>query len=98
MPNENSIAISPNVSMIWQILLRKKITTEDELEEVLEESHNNGQSFETVLYNYEIITEDKLLGLIADELGTQFVEIHPGSIPRMTTSSLWRPTIPSTPS
>ena len=80
MPNENSIAISPNVSMIWQILLRKKITTEDELEEVLEESHNNGQSFETVLYNYEIITEDKLLGLIADELGTQFVEIHPGSI------------------
>ena len=80
MPNENSIAISPNVSMIWQILLRKKITTEDELEEVLEESHNNGQPFETVLYNYEIITEDKLLGLIAEELGTQFVEIHPGSI------------------
>ena len=80
MPNENSIAISPNVSMIWQILLRKKITTEDELEEVLEESHNNGQPFETVLYNYEIITEDKLLGLIADELGTEFVEIHPGSI------------------
>ena len=80
MPNENSIAISPNVSMIWQILLRKKIATEDQLEEVLEESHNNGQSFETVLYNYEIITEDKLLGLIADELGTQFVEIHPGSI------------------
>ena len=36
MPNENSIAISPNVSMIWQILLRKKITTEDELEEVLD--------------------------------------------------------------
>ncbi|MBR4613728.1 MAG: type II secretion system ATPase GspE [Kiritimatiellae bacterium] len=66
--------------MIWQILLRKKIATEDQLEEVLEESHNNGQSFETVLYNYEIITEDKLLGLIADELGTQFVEIHPGSI------------------
>ncbi|MBO4619896.1 MAG: type II secretion system ATPase GspE [Victivallales bacterium] len=80
MPNENSIAISPNVSMIWQILLRKKITTEDELEEVLEESHNNGQPFETVLYNYEIITEDKLLGLIAEELGTDFVEIHPGSI------------------
>ena len=80
MPNENTIAISPNVSMIWQILLRKKIATEDELEEVLEESHNNGQPFETVLYNYEIITEDKLLGLIAEELGTQFVEIHSGSI------------------
>ena len=80
MPNENTIAISPNVSMIWQILLRKKIATEDELEEVLEESHNNGQPFEAVLYNYEIITEDKLLGLIAEELGTEFVEIHPGSI------------------
>ena len=80
MPNVNSIAISPNVSMIWQILLRKKIATEDELEEVLEESHNNGQPFETVLYNYEIITEDKLLALIAEELGTQFIEIHPGAI------------------
>ena len=80
MPNENTIEISPNVSMIWQILLRKKIATEDQLEEVLEESHNNGQSFETVLYNYEIITEDKLLNLIADELGTEFVEIHPGAI------------------
>ena len=80
MPNENSIAISPNVSMIWQILLRKKIATEEQLEEVLEESHNNGQPFETVLYNYEIITEDKLLNLIAEELGTEFIEIHSGSM------------------
>jgi len=80
MPNESSVAISPNVSMIWQILLRNKIATEDQLEEVLEESHNNGQPFETVLYNFEIITEDKLLSLVAEELGTEFVEIHPGAI------------------
>ncbi len=64
------------VNMLWHILLNHKLATEDQLQEVLEESFSTHQKFLTVLYNYEIITEDKLLQTIADDLGTQFVELH----------------------
>mgnify|MGYP006879560552 CR=1 FL=1 len=73
---DNTIEVKPEVTMIWQILRRRKLATEEQLQEVLEESRNTGQDFEEVLYNYQIITEDQLLQLVADELNTQFVELH----------------------
>ncbi|MCQ2396271.1 MAG: Flp pilus assembly complex ATPase component TadA [Lentisphaeria bacterium] len=73
---DGNIDISPEVSMIWSILTKRKIANDEQLSEVLEESRNTGQDFEEVLYNYQLIQEDQLLQLIAEELNTQFVEIH----------------------
>lgn len=79
---EGNIDITPEVSMVWQILRKRNLATDEQLQEVLEESHNTGQEFEEVLYNYQIIEEDQLLQLIAEELNTQFVEVHVSSIPK----------------
>ena len=73
---DGNFDISPEVSMIWSILTKRKIANDEQLSEVLEESRNTGQDFEEVLYNYQLIQEDQLLQLIAEELNTQFVEIH----------------------
>lgn len=78
--NENNLEMTPEVSIIWQILLNRRITTEDQLEEVLEESQTSGLPFQEVLYNYQITDEDKLLTLIAEELGTEFTEIRASAI------------------
>lgn len=74
------IDISADVSMIWSLLVNKGKATDEQLEEVLDESVRNGQSFQRVLYNYELISEDGLLGMIAEELGTEFVEIRTGEL------------------
>lgn len=78
--SDTNFEMSPDVSIIWQILVNHKIATEEQLEEVLEESHTSGMPFQNVLYNYEIINEDKLLSLIAEELGTEFVEVRATAI------------------
>ena len=85
---DNTIEVKPEVTMIWQILRRRKLATEDQLQEVLEESRNTGQDFEEVLYNYQIITEDQLLQLVADELNTQFVELHISSIDKEVANAI----------
>ena len=74
------IDISADVSMIWNLLVRRGKATDEQLEEVLDESIRNGQSFQRVLYNYELIDEDSLLELIAEELGTEFVELRTGEL------------------
>ncbi|MFA6929515.1 MAG: GspE/PulE family protein, partial [Lentisphaeria bacterium] len=74
------IDISADVSMIWHLLVSRAKATDEQLEEVLEESIRNGQSFQKVLYNYDLIGEDSLLQLIAEELGTEFVEIRTGEL------------------
>ncbi len=74
------IDISADVSMIWNLLINKGKATDEQLEEVLDESIRNGQSFQRVLYNYDLISEDALLRLVAEELGTEFVEIRTGEL------------------
>ena len=74
------IDISAEVSMIWHLLVSRGRATDEQLEEVLDESVRNGQSFQRVLYNYELISEDDLLQLIAEELGTEVVEVRTGEI------------------
>ena len=71
----SDIDMAPDVSMLWHLIKSNKMADDSQLEEVLEESIRTGQSFQRVLYNYNIIDENHLLKLIADELGTQFVEI-----------------------
>ena len=86
--SENTLNISPEVSMIWQMLVARKVTTDEQLEEILEESQLNNTQFTTVLYNYQIIDEDKLFRMIAEELGTEFIELRPTMVDEETANRI----------
>ena len=73
MPNMD---IDADASVIWHLLLDAKIATEDQLEEAYEESAQYNQPFVNILYNFDIITEDQLLQLIAENLGTEVYSFH----------------------
>ena len=75
-----NIEIDADSSAIWHLLLDAGKATEDQLVEVYEEHERTGKGFTTVLYNYDIIKEDELLQLIADNLGTELVDIKQGEV------------------
>lgn len=58
------------------ILLAESICTEKQLEEVEEEHDRSGKPFSEVLIDYEIISEDNLLELIARNLGTEVIDLR----------------------
>lgn len=62
-------------SAIWHLLIDGGLSDEEQLEEIWEEHERTGLGFKQVLYNYDIITEDALLGMVADNLATEFVDI-----------------------
>ncbi len=70
-----SIEIDAGSSAIWHLILDADKATEAQLLEVYQEHERTGKSFETVLYNYEIVSEKELLQLVADNLGTEVVDI-----------------------
>ncbi|MDT8390781.1 MAG: ATPase, T2SS/T4P/T4SS family [Lentisphaeria bacterium] len=70
-----NIEIDAGSSAIWHLVLDAGKATEDQLLEVYEEHERTGKAFETVLYNYDIVTEPELLGLIADNLGTEVIDM-----------------------
>ena len=85
MPN---LDLDADVSTIWQMLEDAGHATAEQLEEVYEEHQRTGRDFTTVLYNYEIIKEDELLRLIAENLGTELVDIRQGEIPETVIQSV----------
>jgi type IV pilus assembly protein PilB len=85
MPN---LDLDADVSAIWQLLEDAGKATEEQLEEVYEEHQRTGRDFTTVLYNYEIVEEDELLGLIAEGLGTELVDVRQGEIPEEVVRSI----------
>lgn len=85
MPN---IDLDADVSTIWQMLEDAGKATTEQLEEVYDEHQRTGRDFTTVLYNYEIVKENELLQLIAENLGTELVDIRQGEIPEELVRSL----------
>jgi type IV pilus assembly protein PilB len=77
-----NIEIDAGSSAIWHLVRDAGKATEDQLLEVYEEHERTGKAFSTVLYNYEIVTEDELLQLIADNLATEVINIKQMNIPR----------------
>ena len=73
--------IDTSSSAIWHLLLDHGKASEEALNEVYEEHERTGRAFTTVLYNYDIITEQELLELIAENLGTQVVDLKEVYIP-----------------
>ena len=90
----SSLDLDADVSMIWHLLLDAGIATEEQLEDVYDDVHRLNRPFIKLLYNYKIITEDELLKLMADNLGTEVfsfkdAEIAP-SVIEMVTDDLAR--------
>ena len=77
MPN---LDLEADVSAVWQMLSDAGKATDEQLEDAYEEHQRTGRDFNTVLANHEIVTEDELLELIAENLGTEVVDIHQGEI------------------
>jgi type IV pilus assembly protein PilB len=71
-----AVDMDTEVSAIWHLLLDAGIATKEQLEEVYDESQKMNRPFVTFLYNYQITTEDELLKLIADSLGTEVYSFH----------------------
>jgi len=67
--------IDADSSAIWHLLLDAGKADEEQLKDVYEEHERTGKAFTTVLYNYNIVEEKDLLRLIADNLGTDVVDV-----------------------
>ncbi|UDQ97840.1 GspE/PulE family protein [Lentisphaerota bacterium WC36G] len=57
------------------IILSEHICDEDQMTEVIEEQERTGKPLAEVLVNYEIISNDKILELIAENLGTEVIDL-----------------------
>ena len=66
-----SIDVDPEASMIWHLLLDHGVATEEQLEDTYEDTQILNKSFAQLLNNYNIISQDDLLKLIAEDLGTE---------------------------
>lgn len=68
--------LSAENQSLRDILLAEGICDENQLQEVEEEHDRSGKPFPEVLVDYEIISEDRLLELIAQNLGTEVIDLR----------------------
>jgi type IV pilus assembly protein PilB len=60
----------------WHILLDHELADEGQLQEAMEEHERTGTPFADVLYNFGFVTQDKMLELLAETLGTSRVDMR----------------------
>jgi len=65
------IDIDADVSVVWHLLIDHGIATEEQLADVYEDTKVLNKPFLQLVYNYNIISEEKLLQLVAEDLGTE---------------------------
>lgn len=58
------------------ILLSEEVCTDEQLIEVEEEHDRSGKPFKEVLYDYGLIEEPQLMQLIADNLGSEVIDLR----------------------
>lgn len=61
-------------SALCSLLIDAMVATEDQLQEIYDEHLETGKPFREVLLNFDIVDEDELLHMIADQLGTEYIE------------------------
>jgi type IV pilus assembly protein PilB len=67
--------LDPESETLKGMLIEEDLCSEDQLVEIEEEHERTGKVFQDLLVDYEIISKDELLGLIARNLGTDVVDI-----------------------
>ena len=67
--------LDPESEILKGMLIDSDICTEDQLIEIEEEHERTGKVFQALLVDYEILAEEELMGLIAQNLGTDVVDL-----------------------
>jgi len=67
--------LDPESETLKTILLDAEICTEDQMTEIEEEHERTGKVFQELLVDYEIVTEDELMAIVAQNLGTEVVDL-----------------------
>lgn len=67
--------LDSETSAIWHLLLDHDVVEEEQITEIWEEHERTGLTFTQVLYNFGIVGEEQLLKMIAENLGTDYVDI-----------------------
>ncbi|MBN1864045.1 MAG: hypothetical protein JW808_04010, partial [Victivallales bacterium] len=67
--------LDPESEALKGMLLDAELCTEEQLVEIEEEHERTGKVFKELLIDYEIIGEDELMGLIAQSLGTEIIDL-----------------------
>lgn len=67
--------LDPESETLKGMLVDAEICSEDQLIEIEEEHERTGKVFQELLVDYEIIGENELMGLIAQNLGTDIVDL-----------------------
>jgi type IV pilus assembly protein PilB len=67
--------LDPESETLKGMLIDAEICSEEQLIEIEEEHERTGKVFQELLVSYEIIGEDELMGLIAQNLGTDIVDL-----------------------
>ena len=57
------------------IILAEQICDEEQMTEVIEEHERTGKALSEILVNYEIISNERILELIAENLGTEVIDL-----------------------
>ncbi len=73
--------LDPESHSLKEILLSENICTVEQLQEAEEESERSGKPYKEVLVNYGLMTNEQILQVIADSLGTEVMDIRYISIP-----------------
>jgi type IV pilus assembly protein PilB len=67
--------LDPESETLKTMLLDAEICTEEQIIEIEEEHERTGKVFQDLLVDYEIVTEEELMTIIAQNLGTEVVDL-----------------------
>ena len=67
--------LDPESEILKGMLIEEDLCSEEQLVEIEEEHERTGKVFQDLLVDYEIISKEELLGLIARNLGTDVVDL-----------------------
>jgi len=73
--------LDPENQSLKDILIAEQVCTAEQLVEVEEEHSRSGKSFQEVIVDFDLITETELLNVIAQNLGTDVVDLSMIELP-----------------
>lgn len=76
--------LDPENQTLKDMLLSESVCTEEQLIEVEEEHQRSGKPLSEILIDYEIISDEGLLDLIANSLGTEVVDLTKTDVEKQT--------------
>ncbi len=80
--------LDPESETLKDMLLEAELCTEEQLVEIEEEHERSGKVFQELLMDYEIIGEEELIGLIAQNLGTDIIDLKGVEIEKSVIESI----------